>query len=75
MEFRTPGQEAVYNRILPWMHELFGDALVVFEDEPLFIVNLGSAVASTRVVPWHQDEKTTLCLSTAWWENPAIAWS
>ena len=56
MEFKTPGQEAVYHRILPWMHELFGEALVVFEDEPLFIVNLESAVASTRVVPWHDYE-------------------
>lgn len=56
MEFKTSGQQEVYYRILPWMHELFGESLVVFEDEPLFIVNLGSAVASTRVVPWHDDE-------------------
>jgi hypothetical protein len=56
IEFKTPGQQAVYYRILPWMHDLFGESLVVFEDEPLFIVNLGSAVASTRVVPWHEDE-------------------
>ncbi len=56
MEFKTPGQEAVYHRILPWMHELFGESLVLFDDEPLFIVNLGSAVASTRVVAWHDDE-------------------
>jgi hypothetical protein len=56
MEFKTPGQQEVYYRILPWMDELFGEFLVVFEDEPLFIVNLGSAVASTRVVPWHDDE-------------------
>ena len=56
MEFKTPGQREVYDRILPWMHDLFGESLVLFEDEPLFIINLGSAVASTRVVPWHQDE-------------------
>lgn len=56
MEFKTPSQQEVYERILPWMHELFGESLVVFEDEPLFIVNLGSAVASTRVIPWHDDE-------------------
>lgn len=56
IEFKTPGQQEVYYRILPWMHDLFGESLVVFEDEPLFIVNLGSAVASTRVVPWHADE-------------------
>ena len=45
MEFKTPGQAEVYQRILPWMHELFGESLVVFEDEPLLIVNFGSAVA------------------------------
>lgn len=56
MEFKTPGQELVYKRILPWMHDLFGERLVVFEDEPLFIVNLGSAVASTRVIPWNENE-------------------
>lgn len=56
MEFKTEGQQDVYTRILPWMNELFGESLVVFEDEPLFIVNLGSAVASTRVIPWHDGE-------------------
>ncbi len=56
MKFKTSGQEEIYNRILPWMHELFGESLVVFEDEPLLIVNFGSAVASTRVVPWYKDE-------------------
>ena len=56
MEFKTPGQEDIYYRILPWMHELFGESLVVFDDEPLLIVNLGSAVASTRVVPWHEGQ-------------------
>jgi hypothetical protein len=36
--------------------KLFGESLVVFEDEPLLIVNLGSAVASTRVAPWYQGQ-------------------
>lgn len=56
MEFVTPVQDACYQRIKPWMEELFAEGLVVFEDEPLFIVNLGSAVASTRVVPWQDHE-------------------
>jgi hypothetical protein len=56
MEFKTPAQKAVYDRILPWMSELFEDSVVIFDDEPLFIVNLGSAVASTRVVDWSPDE-------------------
>ena len=38
------------------MDELFGEATVAFEDEPLFIITIGSAVASTRVVPWGDNE-------------------
>ncbi|HEY9877944.1 MAG TPA: YbjN domain-containing protein [Leptolyngbyaceae cyanobacterium] len=56
MEFKTPAQQASYERIAPWMHELFGKSVVTFEDEPLFIVNFGSAVASTRVIPWGDDD-------------------
>lgn len=56
MEFKSLAQKVSYERITPWMNELFGESVVVFEDEPLFIVNFGSAVASTRVVPWGDDE-------------------
>ncbi|NJL86772.1 MAG: YbjN domain-containing protein [Leptolyngbyaceae cyanobacterium SM1_1_3] len=56
MEFKTAAQEACYKRVDPWMHELFNESVVTFEDEPLFIINLGSAVASTRVIVWHEDE-------------------
>jgi hypothetical protein len=52
MEFQSQAQQACYERILPWFQELFGDAVVAFEDEPLFIITIGSAVASTRVIPW-----------------------
>lgn len=55
MEFKTAAQKATYERILPWIHELFGESVVTFEDEPLFILNFGSAVASTRVIPWEDD--------------------
>lgn len=56
MEFKTPAQKTSYERISPWMYDLFGESVVIFEDEPLFIINFGSAVASTRVVPWSEDE-------------------
>ncbi|MGP1373827.1 MAG: T3SS (YopN, CesT) and YbjN peptide-binding chaperone 1 [Almyronema sp.] len=56
MEFKTAAQKICYERITPWMHELFDGSVVTFEDEPLFIINLGSAVASTRVIAWHEDE-------------------
>jgi len=56
MEFLNSAQRHCYDRITPWMHDLFGDAVLTFEDEPLFIVNFGSAVASTRVMPWDDAE-------------------
>ena len=56
MEFKSNAQRACYNRIVPWMQDLFGDAAVMFEDEPLFIVTIGSAVASTRVVSWEEND-------------------
>lgn len=56
MEFESTAQRACYKRIVPWMEDLFGDAAVVFEDEPLFIITIGSAVASTRVVPWGDND-------------------
>lgn len=56
MEFQSNAQRACYNRIVPWMQDLFGDAAVMFEDEPLFIVTIGSAVASTRVVSWEEND-------------------
>ena len=56
MEFESTAQRACYNRIVPWMQDLFGEAAVLFEDEPLFIVTIGSAVASTRVVSWENND-------------------
>ncbi|MEO0770159.1 MAG: YbjN domain-containing protein, partial [Cyanobacteria bacterium J06649_4] len=56
MDFESTAQQACYRRIVPWMQDLFGDAAVVFEDEPLFIITIGSAVASTRVVPWGDND-------------------
>lgn len=56
MEFHTAPQKSCYERIEPWMHNLFGGSVLTFEDEPLFVINFGSAVASTRVIPWEDDD-------------------
>jgi Putative bacterial sensory transduction regulator len=56
MEFQSPAQKACYETIAPWMEELFGESTVAFEDEPLFIITIGSAVASTRVIAWNESE-------------------
>ena len=55
MEFQTTAQEACYKRIEPWMHHLFGGSVVLFDDEPLFVINFGSAVDSTRDITWEEN--------------------
>lgn len=56
MQFETKAQEECYHHISPWMVELFNQAVLKLEDEPVFILNFGSAVASTKVIPWGRQE-------------------
>jgi hypothetical protein len=56
MDFQSSAQKDCYERISPWMYELFGANVLTFGDEPLFIINFGSAVASTRVMPWEEED-------------------
>ncbi|OLP19263.1 hypothetical protein BST81_05740 [Leptolyngbya sp. 'hensonii'] len=68
MEFVTPVQKSCYEKIKPWMEELFQDAILTMNDrEPLFTVNFGSASAFTEVVPWGETEAivvTQACVVT-----------
>jgi hypothetical protein len=56
MDFKSPAQQAVYERIKPWMKEIFGDFAQVREDVPAFGVFVGSALAQIHVQPWRQDD-------------------
>lgn len=58
MEFQTEAQKACYEKISPWMKELFGEFAVAREDAPVFGVRVGSAVAQTVVFPWGDDDAT-----------------
>ncbi len=58
MEFRTEAQKQCYEKIKPWIKEVFGDFAIVVDDRPVFFVNLGSAVANTAVYPWGDDDAT-----------------
>lgn len=51
MEFQTEQQAAVYQRILPWMHELFQDALVASDTTPEFAIRMGSTIARIAIQP------------------------
>jgi len=58
MEFKTTAQRKVYEKILPWMKELFGTFLRVYEDKPSFRVSVGSASTQVAVYPWGEDDAT-----------------
>ena len=58
MEFASSAQKATYEKIKPWIHELFGVFAYERSDYPVFGVAIGSAYATTGVYPWGQDEAT-----------------
>ena len=55
MEFANDAQEDCYNKILPWMQEMFGEYLIVNEEQPEFGVMVGSAFAQTAIHPFQDD--------------------
>ena len=58
MKFETAAQEECYNRVLPWMQDLFGAFALEFEDYPRVGVAVGSAFAVVSVHPWGDNEAT-----------------
>lgn len=56
MEFESKYQEDTYNKILPWMKEIFGEFTTPRPDHPSFATYVGSAYASTAVMPWGEDD-------------------
>lgn len=58
MEFRTPAQQACYEKIAPWAKELFGEFAQAREDVPAIAVAVGSAAAQIWVLPWGDDDAT-----------------
>jgi hypothetical protein len=58
MEFVTEAQKACYEKIKPWMKDLFGEFSMAREDAPVFGLIVGSALAQTAVYPWGDDDAT-----------------
>lgn len=58
MEFKTQAQKACYEKIVPWMKELFGELAIPREDAPVVGVRIGSVFAQTVVFPWGDDDAT-----------------
>ncbi len=63
MEFLSEPQQQVYEKIAPWMREVFGAFLRERDDAPGFHVVVGSAYASIYVLPWRDDDATVMARS------------
>lgn len=58
MEFRSTAQKACYEKIVPWMKELFGEFVMLRNDAPAMAIVIGSAIAQVGVIPWGNDDAT-----------------
>lgn len=58
MEFKSQAQQACYERIAPWVKEVFGAFASEREDVPVFGVMVGSVLAQVGVSPWGTDDAT-----------------
>ena len=56
MEFETKPQEEVYNRVLPWISELFGGSVLRKPDAPVVGVMYGSAFAQIGIFSWGEHD-------------------
>jgi hypothetical protein len=56
MLFDTDAQQACYEKILPWMREMFGDFAGQHTESPEFAVMVGSALAQTAIFPVGDEE-------------------
>jgi hypothetical protein len=56
MEFETAAQEKIYERVLPWVSDLFGGSVLRKPDAPVIGVMYGSAFAQIGVFPWGEDD-------------------
>jgi hypothetical protein len=52
MEFETRAQQDVYQKIEPWLKEMFGIFFHPCEDDPYFEIHVGAAPVYVGVQPW-----------------------
>lgn len=55
MEFETGSQRQCYEKVMPWLRELFGGTALTRGDRPVIGVARGSAFAQVGVFPWGED--------------------
>ncbi len=58
MEFQTAAHKEAYEKISPWMKELFGAFVIPRDDAPIIGVMVGSALAQVGVSAWGENDAT-----------------
>jgi hypothetical protein len=56
MDFETQAQRECFDRVAPWVKELFGGSVLRKPDRPVLGVMHGSAFAQVGVFPWGKDD-------------------
>ncbi|UCC84852.1 MAG: YbjN domain-containing protein [Gemmatimonadota bacterium] len=56
MEFETQAQQACYEKVAPWVTDLFGGSVLRKPDKPILGVMHGSAFAQVGVFPWGDND-------------------
>ncbi|MEE3716041.1 YbjN domain-containing protein [Tumidithrix elongata RA019] len=56
MKFATIAQKVCYEKIKPWLHEMYENLAIPPYDLPIFILPMGSATAMVEVLPWGNSE-------------------
>jgi len=59
MEFKSKAQKACYEKIKPWIEELFKEIVVADKFIPLFSIPFRSAITHIIVNPWYDDAVIT----------------
>jgi hypothetical protein len=56
MEFESEVQKEIYEKIKPWMTEIFGEFATAHEDTPTFGIMVGSAYTQMGIFAWGKDD-------------------
>jgi hypothetical protein len=56
MEFKTPAQQQIYEKVAQYMKEIFGEMVRVHQEKPWFYVYEGSAFCTTNVYAIGEDD-------------------
>ncbi|MEM2889785.1 MAG: YbjN domain-containing protein [Candidatus Hadarchaeum sp.] len=63
MNFETPAQKAIFEKVGTWMKELFGEQAMARQDAPAYGIVVGSSLTQVFVIPWGDDDATIETMS------------